>query len=253
MKGILFTPENARLICQKLKWQTRRIESAPGRCYRAGERLALLTTWAVGSAHDQTKPRLLELERVLGCFWHAGQGEKMPEWAGRKRPGRFLPNTLRGLVPVVKIVDVRTEPLQSISGAECIAEGCHASPITRYHFFGGPNPVTGGRKVFPTPLQAYADLWDSINGQTPACWANNPTVTVYTFDLVGEFGLDVESQTENEVDRLKSMPVGLFCNQEALAIHAEKLAEAEKFAAGFWAAEAALKPLSNGMLRHNGD
>lgn len=100
----------------------------------------------------------------------------------------------------LEITGVRVERLQAISDADARAEGVTATPA----------------------ISAYRNLWNTINAQRGYCWESNPWVWVLEFNPWKLAGTNVE------VDRLKSMPVGLFCNPEALAIHAEKLAAAQE-------------------------
>lgn len=104
--------------------------------YTAGQRVPLLTSWAVGSGMDSWKPKLIHPDAAARAFWHAGMGEK-PEvikledmgaetWAGKTRPGRFLPLTLRHLMPQFEIVSCVPQRLQDITEDEARAEGCEA-------------------------------------------------------------------------------------------------------------------------------
>lgn len=80
----------------------------------------------------------------------------MPRWASRI---------------TLEIVGVRVERLQDISEADCIAEGIASAPG------GWWSGATG--QSSPTPVGAYALLWESING--PGSWALNPWVWVIEF------------------------------------------------------------------------
>jgi len=80
----------------------------------------------------------------------------MPRWASRI---------------LLEIVAIRVERLQDISGADCIAEGIASAPG------GWWSGATG--QSSPTPVGAYALLWESIHG--PGLWAANPWVWVIEF------------------------------------------------------------------------
>lgn len=78
----------------------------------------------------------------------------MPRWASRIS---------------LEITGVRVERLQDISEADALAEGVNVHPD--HH--GKP------RTSIYSPVQAYADLWDQING--PESWAANPWVWAVSF------------------------------------------------------------------------
>ena len=81
----------------------------------------------------------------------------MPRWASRI---------------TLEITDVRVERLQDISIADAIAEGVNVHPD--HH--GKP------RTSIYSPVQAYLDLWEKING--PGSWEANPWVWVIDFKRV---------------------------------------------------------------------
>jgi hypothetical protein len=129
-----------------------------------GERRCLLTTWAVGKQWDDRKP--LDLPKpgmAAPAIWHAGLGTPKPDWAGKSRPGRFLPNHLRPLMPVFEIVSVRAERVQGIGALDIIAEG--ACP---------PQIVGGEQKVLQS--EYWIPLWNSINESRGYGWQVNPWV-----------------------------------------------------------------------------
>lgn len=70
----------------------------------------------------------------------------MPRWASRI---------------TLEVTGVRVERVQDISEADAIAEGC--TPTHNGYYWGGPHPVYG-RKQFAVAVNAYRDLWESING-----------------------------------------------------------------------------------------
>jgi hypothetical protein len=101
------------------------------------------------------------------------------------KPSIHMPRKLCRLV--LEVTEVRVERLQSISEADALAEGIERIPYT------GPNagPLkfsvrdSFGSANFPTAVEAYSYLWDSINGKTPgASWADNPWVWAVSFKRV---------------------------------------------------------------------
>lgn len=203
MKGLLFIPEMARAAFEGRKTNTRRVMNPqPGRCvhdfeerdpgvwhfegdsptnhggevqmndwscdikcdYLAGERRCLLTTWSVPKGYDGLKPTEIEYnENLIRYLWHAGMGTPKPEWAGKLRPGRFLPNHLRSFMPIFEIVTVRVERIQDITPDDCRAEGMTA----------GNNDV-GVR-------YGFGQLWNSINEKRGFGWGKNPWVWAISF------------------------------------------------------------------------
>ena len=196
MKGLLFTPAMARAVCQGRKTVTRRViapqpwadvrpvlmdNEDPAywafgpehfRCdYKVSERRCLLTTWAVAKHFDDLKPTQLPDSHWDGKrshplpIWHAGEGDK-PISAGKSRPGRFLPNSLRHVMPVYEIASVRAERVQDITTSEIAAEGWER----RVDF-------TRDEVVHRDAARDwFMDLWDSINLDRGHGWASNPWV-----------------------------------------------------------------------------
>jgi hypothetical protein len=74
----------------------------------------------------------------------------------------------------IRITDIRQERLHDITEGDAIAEGCEWST-----YFDG----VGER--YKSPINEYAELWDSINEKTKgARWADNPLVWALTFEVV---------------------------------------------------------------------
>jgi hypothetical protein len=87
----------------------------------------------------------------------------------------------------LEITDVRVERLQEISPSDCEAEGItgesHESPVRGQPYEEYRN---GDGLVYGEPIDAFAALWDSINGNKPGrSWADNPWVWVISFKRIG--------------------------------------------------------------------
>jgi len=90
-----------------------------------------------------------------------------PPRPGRYRHARFMPRWASRLM--LEITGVRVERLQDISGADAVAEGVSVHPD--HH----TKPSTS----IYSPVQAYRDLWEIINGA--GSWDANPWVWVVEF------------------------------------------------------------------------
>lgn len=89
----------------------------------------------------------------------------MPRWASRI---------------TLEITDVRVERLRDISEVDAVAEGCGKS--IGGMFCGGPHKAHGAPTQHNTAKEAYAHLWETINGQDS--WAENPWVWVVSFKRI---------------------------------------------------------------------
>lgn len=95
---------------------------------------------------------------------------RMPLDAIKWRPSIHMPRIASRID--LEITGVRVERLNDISEADAVAEGVNVHPD--HH--GKP------RNSIYSPVQAYCDLWESING--PDSWAANPWVWCLTFKRV---------------------------------------------------------------------
>jgi len=201
---ILFNGEMVRAILEGRKTQTRRVITGLGvfvetelslgppavqpdgvtwvwpdgtikRCPygQPGDTLVPRTTWAVSSNFDNRKPtNLPPIEQR--CFWSYWDGDVKPLWAGKSRPGRFLPKRLWHLLPRLPVTSVRVERVQEISEEDACAEGC--APVV-------PGQLTAcsvGQYQYGFRL-----LWDSISARRAGCsWCENPWVWIVEFEQV---------------------------------------------------------------------
>ncbi len=95
-------------------------------------------------------------------------------WKNKALPGIHMP---RGVCRLeLELLDVRVERLNSISEADAIAEGIERDPMFSDRWK-NPNGVS-----FESPIDAYAALWESINGR--GTWATNPWCWVLCFPAV---------------------------------------------------------------------
>lgn len=95
------------------------------------------------------------------------EGDNRTDYGGPWKPGIHM--FRRDSRISLEITRVRVERLQDISEGDTIAEGVSVHPD--HH--GRP------RESIYSPVQAYRDLWESING--PDSWSANPWVWVVEF------------------------------------------------------------------------
>ena len=119
-------------------------------------------------------------------IWYWADGNPTEgDWT-RPRPSIHMPRWASRIT--LEIVSVRVERLQDISEEDAIAEGVYCGNVIvysyyenghhevwedRYFFDGGPD------EGFESAVDAYAALWDSINGE--GSWEKNPWVWVIEF------------------------------------------------------------------------
>ncbi len=161
-----------------------------------GDVLVQLSSWATDKRFDSWKPTEIaaqcnggphEMGRPL--FWSRWDGTPKPDWCGKLRPGRFMPLSLRYLMPRARVTEVRVERVQSISEADAIAEGL--ARITKDGTtwkFGIPDrdrmPGTDDlgwpwNEWCTDPRAAYRHLWELTYG--PESWDRNDWVWVVSF------------------------------------------------------------------------
>lgn len=90
-------------------------------------------------------------------------------WKNRALPSIYMPRGLSRLT--LEVTAVRVERLQAISEEEAEAEGVTPAPFTK-----------SGRSAESLHVEAFEDLWNSING--PDSWDANPWVWVVEFRRV---------------------------------------------------------------------
>lgn len=192
---ILFSAEMVKAIRENRKSQTRRvIKPQPlfftGRRYvfadetcpkkwedcsdfistcpygQPGDRLIFLCTWAAPKEYDKVKPSRLPKDVQI---WSLFDGEK-PEWAGRLRPGRFMPKWMRSQMPKGEILDIRVERIQDITEEDAEAEG--VDPMT---------VLPGDQDCY---IGTFALLWQELNFKRGFGWEANPWVWAIRFNVL---------------------------------------------------------------------
>lgn len=90
----------------------------------------------------------------------------------RWRPSIHMPRWASRIL--LEVTDVRVERLKDISEEDAISEG-----IYLFQGEGGGYKSARGEQEHDTAVEAYADLWERING--PGSWDANPWVWVVSF------------------------------------------------------------------------
>jgi hypothetical protein len=141
--------------------------------FAVGDRLYVREHWRINKVWDAVAPR--DLGDVGPIHYEADQGLRY--FTGRFRQGMHMPKRFSRIT--LHVTEVRVQRLQDISEEDALAEGVMLLVNDLL-----PNPV---RYVVEdlveadSPRDAYAALWNSING--PGSWDTNPWVTATTFEV----------------------------------------------------------------------
>ena len=151
--------------------------------YRRGDLIWVKEAWRTFGALDEWPPGdLLVKHPNLQINWKARGGSTglSEDPGGRWRASMHLPKVASRLTLWVKGFGI--ERLHDITQEGAIAEGCPGLYSPAHPDVG----VTDGQ----TPVDEYAELWNSING--PEAWDKNPWVTVTKFEVIEQNILDVD-------------------------------------------------------------
>jgi len=148
-----------------------------------GDRLWVKETHAFYSLNYEDTGKWHPTDRDVCCHYRCGIPSVMEERIDEWRPSIFMPRWASRIT--LEIVEVRVERLQDISEADAKAEGLISDEFP----IGGEHVMKYGLEGWQhgwfrqSPVDAYARLWDSINGTTHS-WNSNPWVWVITFRRV---------------------------------------------------------------------
>jgi hypothetical protein len=128
--------------------------------------------------------------RPQPTVWYRADNNR-PTWAERKwTPSIHCARRLSRIT--LEVTDVRVQRLQDISEEDAMAEGVESREvITGASYEGGGHVEKCGARylhgtwpcdVFDSSVDAFSDLWQSING--PGSWDANPFVWVVSFKRV---------------------------------------------------------------------
>lgn len=198
--GILFTPENIRLIRDNRKVQTRRVitpqpktegvSGAYGDLYNHGpewafwlpdNRMTEPRTWRCpqGSVGDRMYIKegvIVHADgRTLAGYYM--DGARITNLGEKRLTAMFMAK--RYARTWLEITDVRVERVQDISESDCIAEGIQRQELPDLkgnHFHWGDKT----KDRCKTAVEAYRELWDSINKKKHP-WSQNSFVWAISF------------------------------------------------------------------------
>ena len=187
--GILFTPENIRLIREKRKWQTRRVMPPLKHPSWTGYMMSNDKTHAIECGPDYPDDHNDEIKNTYGVpgdLLYIKEGViihgSIPQLVGyymdgcrvtesweTRRTAMFMPKWAARTW--LKLTDVRVERLQDISEEDALAEGIDDAWLVKNH-------------VVPPRRSAYGlVMWDSINLKKHP-WSSNPWTWVLEFQIL---------------------------------------------------------------------
>lgn len=205
-KPILFSAPMVRALLEGRKTQTRRVlEDRNGITrsrsdaldlvrIRIGDRLWVKEAWRFEVDDNKLTPaQIIDIFADPECAdpgemplvrydANGAMNQSLPPHGfkpGRYRHGRFMPRALSRITLTVS--DVRVQRLQDISTIDCTAEGVQpalADAMDR----AGSSELDQRRAYHAAHVNAYRDIWNSINGKKHP-WKSNPWVAAYTFTV----------------------------------------------------------------------
>lgn len=187
-RPIIFSSEMVRAILEGRKTMTRRVVTDQGRCldlddaddreqcrlwgeeqYGApGDRLWVRETWTLIGPSRPSGYWSDPAWKVREAFYKADNDR--PTWAGKWRSPIHMPRKFSRIT--LEITDVRVERVQSITAADCIAEGIPSRGIDR------DGPCIAAALMY---IEDFKNAWDTLNAKRGYSWASNPWVWVISF------------------------------------------------------------------------
>jgi hypothetical protein len=146
---------------------------------KPGEQLWVREAWRANGMWDCLPPS--DIPGRTDLHYEADGRPNAHFCFGKLRPGIHMPRAASRIQ--LTVTNVRVQLLQEISEADAIAEGIqkYQGPLRWVRYL---DPLTG-EAAHNTARDAYAALWDGINGRKPnASWDANPWVWAVSFKLV---------------------------------------------------------------------
>lgn len=143
-----------------------------------GDRLWVKETWRTLQKWDDLKPTLI-MDDIDKIDYAADGFPRNPLWAwGNTRVSLFMQRWMSRIT--LTVTDVRVERLNDCSNEDAIAEGLQKVASNQPSEL-GPQWSFGGECSYWNPCEAYAGLWDQINGS--GAWEANPWVVAVSFSV----------------------------------------------------------------------
>jgi hypothetical protein len=188
-KPILFSAPMVKALIDGRKTQTRRVLKPPygtleltGAGWRpiytkafAGDRLWVKENYQLPAILNSTAPRFVSDMSPVSYPATAGIIEDLDDETEKRikiRPSIHMPRWASRIT--LTVTDVRVQRLQDCSEADAKAEGIIGAGLIWGLGVEPPDPARAA-----SPVEAYARLWDIING--PEAWDANPWVVALTF------------------------------------------------------------------------
>jgi hypothetical protein len=164
-----FHPTMFAAMLANRKTVTRRMNCV----YKPGDVVAAATGWRTYNGLDGVKPTVIDDDVKIA--WQSDSHDQFMRnhamfGRGKLRPGRFLPRAWYHHCPLLRIVDVRQEPLQAISYEDVLLEGFEPASAVQYG------------KYQQDTIEQFAALIDQLHG--PGTWVSNPLVWRIQFERV---------------------------------------------------------------------
>lgn len=173
-RPIIFSGPMVRALLAGRKTQTRRLASSPlARCV-IGDRLYVREAWAPLAACTHNDPGSQAMADK--GFYRADRSTIEGE-ISRWTPSIHQPRWASRLT--LTVLDVRIQPLCSITDADAQAEGVHRT-ARGWHVPGAELPPVS------TAAEAFARLWSSLHRTDGECWCDNPDIVALTFTVTAE-------------------------------------------------------------------
>ncbi|MEM6623877.1 MAG: hypothetical protein AAF674_16745 [Pseudomonadota bacterium] len=160
-----------------------------------GDRLWVREDWRTSRHYDDLRPSEMggeEPVQFLADNAVAAYAGRVDDLTGRRRWSRHMPRWASRIT--LHVSDVRVQQLQEISEDDAEAEGvvCNQEIVDIVGTPHGPSEIYADRwrvpgvspddeEGFEDGIEAFAQLWCSINGET--AWDQNPWVVALTFSV----------------------------------------------------------------------
>jgi len=103
-------------------------------------------------------------------------------WKNKSLPSMYMPKSSARIW--LEVVSVRAERLQDITEEDAKSEGIYFEMAMEYSGWSPTYNDPDGSNAYPNYVEAFKDLWDSINSSRDYGWDSNPYVWVVGFKRI---------------------------------------------------------------------